>query len=101
MSDPWNARVAAALCYQSPTVLYHATTPRKMERYKATGAILPPVRGFDTLAAAQEWARLTNGRTIILRLSELEKVQALPDHHNAHGLAWWSPVKCTQWEVVT
>lgn len=92
---PWHERVTAALT-NPPTVLYHATTPRKMARYEQTGAILPPVRGFDTLAAVEEWARLTNGRTIILRL-EVEMTQALPDHHNEYGLAWWTPVKVGKW----
>lgn len=67
-----------------------------MARYEQTGAILPPVRGFDTLAAVEEWARLTNGRSIILRI-EVESAQALPDHHNEHGLAWWTPVKVEKW----
>lgn len=48
--SPWHERVTSALT-NPPTVLYHATTPRKMARYEQTGAILPPVRGFDTLEA--------------------------------------------------
>ena len=92
-------RVTEALSGPAPRTLYHATTPRKLARYKSTGAILPPVRGFDTLDAAQEWAQLTNGRSILLCI-EVEHAQALPDHHNAHGLAWWSPVACKEWEEV-
>jgi hypothetical protein len=93
----WHERVTDALEGPAPRTLYHATTPRKLARYQTTGAILPPVRGFDTLAGAQEWARLTNGRSIILR-AVVQHAQALPDHHNAHGLAWWSPVACKEWE---
>ena len=92
---PWHERVTSALV-NPPRVLYHATTPRKMARYEQTRAILPPVRGFDTLAAAEEWARLTQGRSIILRI-EVEHAQALPDHHNSIGLAWWTPVKVGKW----
>ena len=98
MSSPWHRRVVDALP-TPPTTLYHATTPRKLARYVATGAILPPVRGFDTLAGVQEWARLTNGRTVILKL-EVEHAQALPDHHNAYGLAWWTPVAVGRWTMV-
>lgn len=95
MTTPWHERVTAALT-DPPSVLYHATTPRKMARYEQTGAILPPVRGFDTLAAVEEWARLTQGRSIILRIG-VEHAQALPDHHNEYGLAWWTPVKVEKW----
>lgn len=98
MLPPWHRRVVDTLP-TPPTTLYHATTPRKLARYVATGAILPPVRGFDTLAGVQEWARLTNGRTVILKL-EVEQAQALPDHHNAFGLAWWTPVAVSCWTMV-
>lgn len=96
---PWPERVTDALQRPAPTVLYHATTPRKVERYKQSGGIHPPVRGFDTLEAAQEWARLTAGRNIIMRIT-VEHAQVLPDHHNALGLAWWSPVKCSTYEFI-
>lgn len=97
---PWPDRVVAALQGPTPTVLYHATTPRKLERYKQSGGIHPPVRGFDTFEGAQEWARLVSGRTILMRI-EVEHAQALPDHHNSLGLAWWSPVKCLKFEVLS
>ena len=96
MLPPWHRRVVDALP-TPPTTLYHATTPRKLARYVATGAILPPVCGFDTLEGVQEWAR--HGRTVILKL-EVEHAQALPDHHNAYGLAWWTPVAVSRWTVV-
>ena len=86
MSEPWPTRAASA---RTPSVLYHATTPRKLARYVSTGTILPPVRGFDTRDAAAEWARLT-GRSIILRIEPSDRVHLLPDHHNRYGLAWWT-----------
>ena len=98
MSSSWHRRVVDALS-TPPTVLYHATTPRKLARYVATGAILPPVRGFDTLEGVQEWARLTNGRTVILKF-EVQHTQALPDHHNVYGLAWWTPVAVHSWTLI-
>lgn len=93
-NDPWPDRVIAAVA-SPPTFLWHATTPKKLARYQATGAILPPVRGFDSEKACREWARLV-GREVILRL-ELTglPVQALPDHHNGIGLVWWTPSRVT------
>jgi hypothetical protein len=72
-----------------PAILWHATTPKKLARYQASRAILPPVRGFDAPAAAAEWARL-HGRSILMRLP-VRNAQALPDHHLPEGLAWWTP----------
>lgn len=96
MTEPWHVRVENAL-NKPPTVLWHATTPRKLKRYQQTGAILPPVRGFDTEEAAREWARLAK-RTVILRLDLREhRPQALPDHHQPTGLAWWTAKRVLTW----
>jgi hypothetical protein len=46
-------------------ILYHCTTNKKIERYTASGRIMAPVRGFNTLKAANEWCRHT-GRNVIL-----------------------------------
>lgn len=96
-SLPWHERVKAALS-SPPMILFHATTPHKLARYRASRAILPPVRGFDTEAAAREWARLAH-RTVILRLN-VSHAQALPDHHQAEGLAWWTPIAVTEGDIV-
>ncbi len=79
--------------------LYHVTTPRKLTRYQHTGCILAPVRGFNTVEAAREWARLT-GRTVILTAvgSDCHK---LPDHHNQYGTAWWCDSDIHGWDVCT
>jgi hypothetical protein len=98
VSAPWHDRVCAALA-SPPTELWHATTPKKLARYEKTGAILPPVRGFDSLAAAAEWARLAK-RSVLLRFQVPGPVQALPDHHQREGLAWWTPVAVTEWLAV-
>lgn len=60
-NPPWSARVLAA---SPPTMLYHATTPKKLARYRATGTILPPVRGFDSRQAAEEWVRPHGRRSL-------------------------------------
>jgi hypothetical protein len=77
-------------------ILYHVTTPKKVRAYQATGAINPPVRGFDTPAAALFWAAKT-GRGVILQIeTDDEKTHLLPDHHNDFGRAWWTSEK-QQW----
>ena len=78
--------------------LYHATTPKKLKRYKATGNILAPVRGFNTYEAAQLWATRV-GRTIILSIWP-ETIYPLPDHKNRYGRAFWSPNDIKIWRVI-
>jgi len=68
-------------------ILYHVTTPKKAKKYRASGCIHAPVRGFTTLLAAMAWAIKTQ-RTVIYKV-ESEKVYKLPDHHNKFGEAWW------------
>lgn len=73
---------------RKPEKLYHATTPRKAERYRQSGRIIAPVRGFTTLQAAMAWA-MKVGRTVIYELPAPEhKTHKLPDHHNQFGEAW-------------
>ena len=67
--------------------LYHVTTPKKAKRYKESGKIIKPVRGFDTLLAAMYWAMRT-GRTVIY-VFQTDKAYKLPDHHNEFGNAYW------------
>ena len=68
-------------------VLYHVTTNKKAKMYRQTGAIIRPVRGFDTLQGAMAWA-IKTGRKVIYRI-EGSPVYKLPDHHNIWGNAWW------------
>ena len=82
-----------------PTTLYHATTPRKLARYGATRAILPPVRGFDTLEAAVAWGAEHGPRTVVLELPVKFPVHALPDHHRMEGAAWWTPADVKEWSL--
>lgn len=67
--------------------LYHATSEKKAKKYRETGAILKPVRGFTTLQGAMAWA-MKVGRTVIYEV-EGETAYKLPDHHNQFGEAWW------------
>lgn len=71
-----------------PSILYHATTPKKARRYRETGFIKSPVRGFTTPEAALTWA-MKVGRSVIYEIYVTD-THKLPDHHNEHGEAWWN-----------
>jgi hypothetical protein len=79
-------------------ILYHATTPKKAQRYRDTGAILKPVRGFTTDRAAMAWA-MRVGRSVLIKF-EAKNAHKLPDHHNRYGEAWWNDADITDYEVV-
>lgn len=67
--------------------LYHVTTPRKAKKYRESGSIHRPVRGFTTLQGAMAWA-IKVGRTVIYEV-EGSPAYKLPDHHNRFAEAWW------------
>jgi hypothetical protein len=79
-------------------VLYHATTPKKVQHYHASGRIIAPVRGFTTLQAALAWACKT-GRSVVLSVHG-ENCHKLPDHHNQFGEAWWVDHDVSAWKCV-
>lgn len=76
--------------------LYHCSTPKKAKRYRGSGRIIAPVRGFTTLAAAMFWC-MKVGRTVILEI-EADKPHKLPDHHNKFGEAWWNDADVFEWK---
>ena len=67
-------------------ILYHCTTPKKLDRYKKTGCILSPVRGWKYINSAKNWCKKT-GRSIILKI-ETGTAYPLPDHQ-PRGHAFW------------
>lgn len=72
--------------------LYHCTTPKKAEKYKITGCIWRPVRGWNTIEAARNWARKTL-RSIIYEIEvdpDPRVTHPLPDHKNKFGRAYWT-----------
>lgn len=79
-------------------ILYHATTPNKAKRYRESGRIIAPVRGFTTPAAAMAWA-MKVGRTVILEV-EFDNPHKLPDHHNIFGEAWWNDGDVKEWKCL-
>jgi hypothetical protein len=78
--------------------LYHATTPKKAQRYRQSSRIIAPVRGFTTLQAAMAWACKV-GRTVIMEI-DAPNAHKLPDHHNKFGYAWWNDGDVTEWTCV-
>lgn len=78
---------------------YHVTTPKKLSRYRATKAILSPVRFWAFENSAREWAKKV-GRTVILKI-EVDDNHAypLPDH-KPRGHAYWTPDFVTRWTEV-
>lgn len=76
--------------------LFHATTPKKAKKYRNTGFIKSPVRGFTTPQGAMAWAMKTN-RKVILSF-EANNPYKLPDHHNKYGEAWWNDGDIYVWE---
>lgn len=88
--------------------LYHATTPKKAKKYKETGYIQKPVRGFTTLEAAMLWSlSIENKRQVFLEINcnediSEDKIHKLPDHHNQFGEAWWidDNVDCKNYKCV-
>ena len=48
-------------------VVYHVTSARKLDRYRKTGAIRPPVRAWESIEDAERFS-LSTGRRVILRL---------------------------------
>ena len=78
-----------------PTLAYHVTTRNKLERYRKSRIILPPVRFWPNRITAERWARRT-GRDTIIAFTRPEPAYPLPDHKPA----LWSPSIVRDWRVV-
>lgn len=65
--------------------VFHCTTPKKLGKYRVTGAILPPVRYWTNEYSAKKWGKKT-GRIIILEFEEPQRSYPLP----VKGGAKWS-----------
>ena len=68
--------------------LYHVTTEKKAKKYRQTGHIKHPVRGFDTLMGAMFWA-MKVGRKVVYEVEVGNRMFKLPDHHNNFGTAYF------------
>jgi hypothetical protein len=78
--------------------LYHATTPRKAKKYRQTGHICRPVRGFDTIEGAMAWA-MKVGRQVVYQV-KVKEAHKLPDHHNKFGTAYWADENIREFKCV-
>lgn len=77
--------------------VFHVTTRKKLARYCATGAILPPVRFWLYEASARAWAQKTK-RDVILAITPKVRFP-LPDHQ-PRGHAWWTDDPIRAWREV-
>lgn len=84
--------------HKDKIILYHVTTPKKVRKYRKTGSILSPVRGFTTLIAAMAWA-IKTGRSVILEF-KADNPYKLPNHHNKWGEAWWNDGNIKEYKCV-
>lgn len=77
---------------------YHVTTRRKLDRCRATGSILPPVRFWPNEMTARAWMQRT-GRDVLVIFERPEPSYPLPDHRPA----MWTPVtvRIENVEIVT
>ena len=62
-------------------IVYHVTTLKKLKRYLANGAIMPPVRAWENEHWASVFSKQT-GRQIILRLKFPDDAPRLKGHKN-------------------
>lgn len=76
--------------------VFHCATPRKLDRYRATGCILPPVRYWTTEYSAWRWMHKT-GRTVLLTFEKPSPSYPLP----MKGGAEWSPSMVRDYELFT
>ena len=74
---------------------WHCTTIRKLSRYVATGAILPPVRFWPNEFTARRWMKRV-GRDVLLKISVEGEHYPLPDHVPAR----WTPSLIRSWDEV-
>ena len=62
-------------------IVYHVCTLKKLQKYKKTGFITPPVRAWENIEQAERMS-LSTGRRVILRLKFPDNAEKLPGHFN-------------------
>lgn len=75
---------------------YHVTTAKKLERYRKTGCILPPVRFWPNEYTARKWMRKTK-RDVLVKFERPDESYPLPDHKPA----MWTPGYVREFKVCT
>ena len=72
---------------------FHVTTSKKLNQYRLSGCIFPPVRFFPNAYTASRWAKRT-GRDVILKIPVMES-WPLPDHKPAR----WTDDYIRSWDI--
>lgn len=62
-------------------IVYHVCSTKKLEIYKQTGFIKPPVRAWENIQQAERMS-LSTGRRVILRLKFPNNAPKLAGHFN-------------------
>ena len=62
-------------------IVYHVCSYKKLNKYKQTGYILPPVRAWENIEQANRMS-ISTGRKVILRLKFPNNADKLEGHYN-------------------
>lgn len=62
-------------------IVYHVCSAKKLDKYRKTGFILPPVRAWENIEQAQRMS-ISTGRRVILRLRFPKNAPKLEGHFN-------------------
>jgi len=62
-------------------IVWHVCSYKKLQRYKKTGFIVPPVRAWESLREAERFS-ISTGRRCILRLRFPNNTPKLDGHKN-------------------
>jgi len=62
-------------------IVWHVCSTTKLDKYRRTGGINPPVRAWENIEQAERFSKST-GRKIILRLKFPEDAPKLEGHFN-------------------
>ncbi len=62
-------------------IVFHVCSYKKLEKYKKTGYIMPPIRAWENIEQATRMS-ISTGRQIILRLKFPNNAEKLEGHFN-------------------
>jgi len=61
-------------------IVFHVCSYKKLDKYKKTGYIMPPVRAWENIEQAVRMSKST-GRQVILRLKFPDNAEKLDGHY--------------------
>lgn len=62
-------------------IVYHVTSAKKLDKYRKTGYIMPPIRAWENIQQAERMS-ISTSRPIILRLKFPNHADKLEGHFN-------------------